>query len=61
MWNSSTRDCECDKTCQIGDYLDVKNCAFKERVIDHSVLTPEDEILNRVETTIETATIIDKK
>ena len=50
MWNPSTCDCEYDKTCRIGEYLDIKNFASKELVIGKLVLTCEDEILNTTET-----------
>ena len=26
IWNPSDRDCECDKSCDVGKYLDYKNC-----------------------------------
>ena len=29
IWNSSNRECECDKSCDIGEYLDYKNCNRK--------------------------------
>lgn len=57
MWNPSKCDWECDKTSEIGDYLDIKNCACKEHVIDSLVLTWKDEILN----TAKTAIIVDQK
>ena len=25
IWNSSNCECECDKSCDIGEYLDYKN------------------------------------
>ena len=53
MWNSSTSDFECHNSCQIGDYLGIKNCAFKKFVIDISVLICEDEILTKIKTTAE--------
>ena len=57
MWNPSKCDWECDKTSEFGDYLDIKNCACKEHVIDSLVLTWKDEILN----TAKTAIIVDQK
>ena len=30
MWNSSTYDCECKKTCQTDWYLDIKICSCKK-------------------------------
>ena len=34
MWNPSTCDSECDKTCEVGEYLDIKNFPCKDRVIN---------------------------
>ena len=34
MWNPSTRACECDKYCEVGQYLDYKNCACRKKLID---------------------------
>ena len=46
MWNPSTCDCKCNKTCEIDGYLDTENCACKEHAIDNLVLTCESKILN---------------
>ena len=32
VWNSSNCECECDKLCDVGEYLDYKNC--RKRIID---------------------------
>ena len=29
MWNLSMNDCECNKTCKIDKYLDIKSCSCK--------------------------------
>ena len=34
MWNPSTCTCECDKYCEIGQYLDCKNCVCRKKIID---------------------------
>ena len=34
MWNLSTCMCECDKYCEVGQYLDYKNCACRKKLID---------------------------
>ena len=34
-WNPS--NCECDKSCDVGDYLDYKNCTCKKRLVDKLV------------------------
>ena len=46
MWNPITCDCECNETFKIDEYLDIKNCSWKKRLIDKLVLEFEDEILN---------------
>ena len=33
-WNPSNCECECDKSCSIGEYLDYSNCKFKKKLID---------------------------
>ena len=43
LWNGfyfepSTRDCECNKACKTGDYLDTENISCKKRLIDELVL-----------------------
>ena len=40
------------KTCEIGEYLGMKNCASKECVIDNLGLIWEDEMLNKTEATL---------
>ena len=37
MWNPSTCSCECDKYCEIEQYLDYKNCVCRKRVIDNLI------------------------
>ena len=32
-WNPSICDCECDKSCDIGQYLDYKNCKCRKGLI----------------------------
>ena len=34
MWNPSTWACECDKYCEIGQYLDYKNCVCRKELIE---------------------------
>ena len=33
MWNPSTCECQCDKRCKPGQYLDHKNCICKNKLI----------------------------
>ena len=35
IWNPS--NCECDKSCDIGEYLDYENCKCRKRLIDKLV------------------------
>ena len=37
VWNPSNCECECDKSCNIGEYLDYKNCQCRKRIIDKLV------------------------
>ena len=36
-WNPSNCECECDKSCGIGEYLDYKSCVCKKTVVDKLV------------------------
>ena len=33
MWNPSTCECQCDKWCKLGQYLDHKNCVCKNKLV----------------------------
>ena len=37
IWNPSNCECECDKSCDIGKYLDYENCKWKKRLVDKLV------------------------
>ena len=37
IWNPSNYECECDKLCDVGEYLDYKNCNCGKRLIDKLV------------------------
>ena len=32
IWNPSNCNCECDKSCDIGEYLDYKNCKCRQKI-----------------------------
>ena len=32
IWNPSNCNCGCDKSCDIGEYLDYKNCKCKKMI-----------------------------
>ena len=37
IWNPSNCECECDRSYDIGEYLDYKNCKCRKKIIDKSV------------------------
>ena len=37
IWNPSTCSCECDKLCDVGQYLDYKNCICRKSIVDKLV------------------------
>ena len=56
IWNPSICEFECDKSCDVGEYLDYVNCKCRKRLTDKLVLEYVDEILN----TTDTISIVDK-
>ena len=34
IWNPSNCKCECDKSCNFGEYLDYENCKCRKRLLD---------------------------
>ena len=36
IWNPSTCECECDRSCDIRQYLDNKNCKCRKELINKS-------------------------
>ena len=37
IWNPSNCDCECNKTCDVGEYLDYENCRCRKKLLDKLV------------------------
>ena len=37
IWNPSNCQCECDKSCDVGEYLDYDNCKYRKRLLDKLV------------------------
>ena len=35
--NPSNCECECDKSCDVGEYLDYKSCTCRKRLVDKLV------------------------
>ena len=33
IWNLSNCECECDKSCDIGEYLDYSNCKCRKKLV----------------------------
>ena len=34
IWNPSNCECECNKSCDVGEYLDYETCKCRKRLID---------------------------
>ena len=37
IWNPSNCECECDKACDIGEYLDYENCKYRKKLVEKLV------------------------
>ena len=37
IWNPSNCESECDKSCDVGEYLDYKNCKCRKKLVDKLV------------------------
>ena len=37
IWNLSNCECECDKACDFGKYLDYENCKSRKKLVDKLV------------------------
>ena len=37
IWNPSNCECECDKSCDVGEYLDYENCKYSKKLVDKLV------------------------
>ena len=37
IWNSSICEYECDKSCDIKEYLDYENCKYRKKLVDKLV------------------------
>ena len=37
IWNPSNCECECDKSCHVGEYLDYKNCKCRKKLVNKLV------------------------
>ena len=34
IWNPGNCECECDKLCNVGEYLDYENCKCRKKLVD---------------------------
>ena len=37
IWNPSNCKCECDKACDVGEYIDYENCKCRKKIVDKLV------------------------
>ena len=37
IWNPSNFECECDKSCEVGEHLDHEKCICRKKLVDKSV------------------------
>ena len=37
IWNLSNCECECDKACDVSEYLDYENCKCRKKLVDKLV------------------------
>ena len=49
IWNPGNCECECDKSCDIGEYLDHKNCTCQKRLVEKLVEECNETIDEEVE------------
>ena len=51
-WNPSNCECECDKACNFGEYLDYENCKCRKKLValltEECTETVEDVKLNNI-------------
>ena len=45
IWNPSNCECDCDKACDVSEYLDYENCKCRKKLVDQLV----DECADTVE------------
>ena len=50
IWNPSNRECECDKSSDIGEYLDYENCYCRKKLFD-KLIEEGTESIDEVEIT----------
>ena len=48
IWNPSNCECECDKACDVGEYLDYENCKCRKKLVDECTETVEEVKLAKI-------------
>ena len=48
IWNPSNCECEFDKACDIGEYLDYENCKCRKKLVDECTETVEEVKLAKI-------------
>ena len=51
-WNPSNCECYCDKSCDVGEYLDYENCKCRKKLVD-KLVDEYDENIDEVKTVSE--------
>ena len=52
IWDPSNCECEYEKSCDVGEYLDYKNCKCRKRLV-HKSVEESNEIVEEVKIVIE--------
>ena len=55
IWNPSNCECECDKSCDVGEYLDYENCKCRKKLVDKLAVECTEDIKEVTLTNITTA------
>ena len=48
IWNPGNCEWECDKVCDIGEYLDYENCKCRKKLVDECTETVEEVKLAKI-------------
>ena len=48
IWNPSSSECECDKVCEVGEYLDYKICKCRKKLVGECTETVEEVKLTKI-------------
>ena len=48
IWNPSNCECECHKSCDIGEYLDYENCKCRKKLVEQCTENVEEVKLAKI-------------